>query len=59
MDQNQKELIDKCIQSHYNMIMQHRKAIIELSRKTLVVPEICIECVDYRIIDERNENKKQ
>ena len=31
MNQREKELIDRCIESHYNMIRMHRRAIIELS----------------------------
>lgn len=52
MDENQKELIDRCIESHYNMIRYHRRAIIELSRKMLKEPEICMECFDIEIKNE-------
>ena len=52
MDKNQKELIDRCIESHYNMIRYHRRAIIELSRKELKEPEICMECFDIEIKNE-------
>ena len=52
MDENQKELIDRCIESHYNMIKHHRRAIIELSRKMLKEPEMCAECFDFEIINE-------
>ena len=52
VDENQKELIDRCIESHYNMIRYHRRAIIELSRKALKEPEICMECFDIEIKNE-------
>ena len=52
VDKNQKELIDRCIESHYNMIRYHRRAIIELSRKMLKEPEICMECFDIEIKNE-------
>jgi len=52
VDENQKELIDRCIESHYNMIKYHRRAIIELSRKMLKEPEVCKECFDFEIINE-------
>ena len=52
VDKNQKELIDTCIESHYNMIRYHRRAIIELSRKALNEPEICMECFDIEIKNE-------
>ena len=52
VDEKQKELIDRCIESHYNMIRYHRRAIIELSRKMLKEPEICMECFDIEIKNE-------
>ena len=55
MDQKQKKMIDECIESHYNMIRYHRRAIIELSRRTLLEPENCMECLEFEII---NKNKK-
>ena len=58
MDENQKELIDRCIESHYNMIRYHRQAIIELSRKELKEPEICMECFDIEIINESGRSDK-
>ena len=58
MDKNQKELIDRCIESHYNMIRYHRRAIIELSRKMLKEPEICAECFDFEIINESGRSNK-
>ena len=54
MDQKQKKMIDECIESHYNMIKYHRRAIIELSRQTLKEPEICMECFELEI---KNENR--
>ena len=58
MDENQKELIDRCIDSHYNMIKYHRRAIMELSRKMLKEPEICTECFDFEIINESGRSSK-
>ena len=52
MNQGEKELIDRCIESHYNMIKMHRRAIIELSRKMLKEPEMCTECFDFEIVSE-------
>ena len=52
MDQKQKKMIDECIESHYNMIRRHRKAIIELSRMASREPEICMECFDIEIKNE-------
>ena len=52
MGNNQKELIDRCIESHYNMIRMHRRAIIELSRKTIKESRGCMECFDFEIINE-------
>ena len=58
MDENQKELIDRCIDSHYNMIKYHRRAIIEFSRKILKEPEICTECFNFEIINESGRSSK-
>ena len=58
MDENQKELIDRCIESHYNMIKHHRRAIVDLSRKMLKEPEVCIECLDFEIINESGRSDK-
>ena len=58
MEENQKELIDSCIESHYNMIRYHRRAIIELSRKMLKESEICMECFDIEIINESGRSGK-
>ncbi len=52
MNKHEKELIDRCVESHYNMIRMHRRAIIELSRKTIKEREPCKECFDFRIINE-------
>ena len=58
MEENQKELIDRCIESHYNMIRYHRRAIVELSRKMLKEPEMCTECFDFEIINESGRSGK-
>lgn len=55
MDQKQKKMIDECIESHYNMIKHHRRAIIELSRKSMVESEICMECIDLKIINKTKD----
>ena len=53
MTQDEKELIDKCIESHYNMIKHHRKAILELERKKLKERDWCDECFDFEVINEK------
>ena len=58
MDKKQAKMIDECIESHRRMIMYHRRAIIELSRKTLIIPDICNECIDYEIINESGRSGK-
>ena len=58
MSQNEKDLIEKCIQSHRNMIKMHRKAIVELSRKLLDEPEVCMECFDMDFINESGRSNK-
>ena len=58
MNEHEKELIDRCIESHYNMIRMHRKAIIELSRKTIKERERCDECFDFEIINESGRSGK-
>ena len=52
MNEHERELIDRCIESHYNMIRMHRRAIIELSRKAIKEREWCDECFDFEIINE-------
>ena len=52
MNEYERELIDRCVESHYNMIRMHRRAIIELSRKTIKEREWCDECFDFEIINE-------
>ena len=59
MNNDEKKLIHECIQSHHRMIKYHRKAIIDLSRKMLVVPDICNECINYDIISKKNEHDKE
>ena len=51
MNPDEEKLIDRCIESHYNMIRHHRRQIIELSRKK-IKDERCMECFDFRIINE-------
>ena len=58
MNQHEKELIDRCIESHYNMIKMHRMAIIELSRKAIREREWCEECFDLEIINESGRSGK-
>jgi len=58
MSQYEKELIDRCIESHYNMIRMHRRAIIELSRKAIKEREWCDECFDFEIINESGRSSK-
>jgi hypothetical protein len=58
MNKDEKELIDRCIESHYNMIRMHRRAIIELSRKTIKEREWCDECFDFEIINESGRSGK-
>ncbi len=52
MNKHERQLIDRCIESHYNMIRMHRRAIIELSRKTIKERDWCDECFDFKIINE-------
>ena len=59
MDKHQRQMITACIESHHRMIKYHRRAIIDLSRKMLVVPDICNECIDYDIISKKNEHDKE
>ena len=51
-EHKQSELFEECIEAHKRMIKYHRRAIIDLSRKTLKVPEICDECFKFEIINE-------
>ena len=51
MDSYQEKLIDRCLESHYNMIRHHRRQIIELSRQK-INDERCIECFDLEVINE-------
>jgi hypothetical protein len=44
------ELIERCIQSHLNMIKHHRKAILDLKRKMMVEPQIETRTLDIEII---------
>ena len=58
MTKSEKELIDSCIESHYNMIKYHRRAIVELSRKFIEEPDMCMECFDLEIINESGRSCK-
>lgn len=58
MNPDEKKLIDSCIESHYNMIRFHRRAIIELSRKTIKERDWCDECFDFEIINESGRSGK-
>ena len=49
MNRDEQKLIDECIESHRRMIMHHRRAIINLTRKKMTEPEICVECFDIKI----------
>ena len=51
MNPSEEKLIDRCIESHYNMIKHHRRQIIELCRRKLI-DERCMECFDFEIINE-------
>ena len=55
MTEAEKKLIDECIESHYNMIKFHRKAILELKQKVAKTPDICTECFDFKIIKNYKE----
>ena len=50
MNKDEIELIDRCIESHRDMVMHHRRQIIELSRKKIAEPEFCMECFDIKVI---------
>jgi len=55
----EKNLIDRCIESHLNMIGFHRRAIIELSRKTIMETEICEECLGLKFSESNLPVKKK
>mgnify|MGYP004208307481 CR=1 FL=1 len=57
MKEYEKQLIDRCIESHYNMIKHHRRAIIELCRRKSI-DERCMECFDFEIINESGRSGK-
>ena len=52
MTEDEKKLIDECIESHYNMIRYHRRQILELSRKKIKERDWCDEWFDFEIISE-------
>ena len=58
MSPDMEKLIDECIESHRRMIIYHRRAIIELSRKAITVPDICVECMGFEIINESGRSDK-
>ncbi len=58
MTEDEKRLNDEWIESHRRMIMHHRRAIIDLSRRSLEVPEICNECFDFKMINETGRLNK-
>ena len=49
MNEDEKKLIEECIQSHHRMIAHHRRQIVELSRKLIREPEIQMEPLDLEI----------
>ena len=57
MTPDEEELIDRCIESYYNMIKYHRRQIIELSRRK-IKDERCMECFDLEIINESGRSSK-
>ena len=57
MTPDEEELIDRCIESYYNMIKYHRRQIIELSRRK-IKDERCMECFDLEIINESGRSDK-
>ncbi len=52
MTDQQKKMINACVESHRRMIVHHRKQIVELLRKIAKEPEMCTECFDFEIINE-------
>ena len=54
----EKKLLNECIESHQRMIEYHRKQIVDLSRRVNGAPEICIECFDFEIINESGQSNK-
>jgi len=58
VSKDETNLIHVCIESHYNMIRMHRRAIIELSRKAIKEREWCDECFDFEIINESGRSSK-
>ena len=58
MTKEEKKLINDCIDSHLRMIIYHRRAIVELSRKFIEEPDMCMECFDLEIINESGRSRK-
>ena len=57
-DEHQRQMTIAHIESHERMIAYHRRQIVELSRRLLVVPEVCSECFDFEIINESGRSGK-
>ncbi len=57
-DKHQRQMTIAHIESHERMIAYHRRQIVELSRRLLVVPEVCNECFDFEIINESGRSGK-
>ncbi len=58
MSRDEEELIDRCIESYYNMIRYHRRQIIELSRRKSK-DERWMEWFEFEIINERGRSSKR
>ena len=52
MDEQQKKMIKECIDAHLNMIKYHRRAIIELSRRTICEKDIQMQPLDIKFANE-------
>ena len=51
MDEQQKKMISECIDAHLRMIKYHRRAIIELSRRTILKEDIEMRPLDIKFAD--------
>jgi hypothetical protein len=51
MDDQQKKMISECIDAHLRMIKYHRRAIIELSRRTILKEDIEMRPLDIKFAD--------
>ena len=54
----EKSLINACVESHKRMIAYHRKQIVDLSRRMIEEPDLCMECFDFEIINESGRSNK-